>query len=217
MDNQSNQLFDNEIEIFETPKQRKKRTIYAIVSMVVVVVLALVTAILLKTYVICTIPVGGDSMLPTLIGGQYILDESGDVEQTVVKGDTLVLNMVAKIDRGDIVVFDIDLEDLATGTTESHTLVKRAIAVAGDTVEIKNDGKVYVNGQCLDEDYIQGSTYTSDYMTPVNVTVPEGCVFVLGDNRENSRDSREFGVVSLTSIRGKCFLIVAPNGKLLIP
>ena len=119
MDNQSNQLFDNEIEIFETPKQRKKRTIYAIVSMVVVVVLALVTAILLKTYVICTIPVGGDSMLPTLIGGQYILDESGDVEQTVVKGDTLVLNMVAKIDRGDIVVFDIDLEDLATGTTDS--------------------------------------------------------------------------------------------------
>ena len=217
MDDTPNQVLDNDIEIFETPKERKKRNISAIISMVVIVVLALVTALLLKTYVICTIPVGGDSMLPTLVGGQYTFDENGEVADTIVKGDTLVLNMVAKIEKGDIVVFDIDLENPSSGKKSNHTLVKRTIAVAGDTVEINNDGKVYVNGQCLEEDYIKGSTYSFDFTTPVNITVPEGYVFVMGDNRENSRDSREFGVVPVTSIRGKCILIVATNGKLLIP
>ena len=121
--------FDNEIEIFQTPKDKKRRTIYTIVSMVVVVVLALVTAIILKTYVICTIPVGGGSMLPTLVGGEYVLDENGKVVETIVKGDTLVLNMIAKVNSGDIVVFDIDLDDAETGEKETHTLVKRVIAV----------------------------------------------------------------------------------------
>ena len=66
---------ENEIEIFNTAKDKHRKTVYTIISMVVVVVLALVTALLLKTYVICTITVGGDSMLPTLVGGEYILDE----------------------------------------------------------------------------------------------------------------------------------------------
>ena len=209
--------FDNEIEIFQTPKEKKRKTIYTIVSMVVVVVLALVTAIILKTYVICTIPVGGDSMLPTLVGGEYVLDENGKVVETIVKGDTLVLNMIAKVNSGDIVVFDIDLDDAETGEKETHTLVKRVIAVAGDTVEINNDGKVYVNGLPLDEVYTRGATYTTGSTAPLVITVPEGSVFVLGDNRENSRDSREFGVVPVDTIRGKCILIVESSGRLLIP
>lgn len=209
--------FDNEIEIFQTPKDKKRKTIYTIVSMVVVVVLALVTAIILKTYVICTIPVGGGSMLPTLVGGEYVLDENGKVVETIVKGDTLVLNMIAKVNSGDIVVFDIDLDDVETGEKETHTLVKRVIAVAGDTVEINNDGKVYVNGLALDEIYTRGATYTTSSTDPLVVKVPEGSVFVLGDNRENSRDSREFGVVPVDTIRGKCILIVESSGRLLIP
>jgi signal peptidase I len=213
MSNLDYQLLDNDIEVFETPKDKKKKLISTIVSMVVVVVVALVTAILLKTYVICTIPVGGNSMLPTLVGGQYVMDENGKVIETVVKGDTLVLNMVAQIRSGDIVVFDIDLDD----NNKSETLVKRVVAIAGDTVEINNDGKVYVNGLPIDEDYIQGATYTADLSTPLSITVPDGYVFCLGDNRENSRDSREFGPVALDSVRGKCILIASADGKLLIP
>ena len=217
MNDFNNELLDNEIEIFETPKEKKKRTILAIASMAVVVLLALATALLLKTYVICTIPVGGGSMLPTLVGGEYITDENGKVVETIVKGDTLVLNMVAKIERGDIIVFDIALENFTSGEKENHTLVKRVIAVAGDTIELKNDGTVYVNGQLLDEEYIKGSTYTTDGSSSLKITVPEGHVFCMGDNRENSRDSREFGVVPLDVIRGKCILIVENNGRLLIP
>ena len=199
---------DNELEIFETPKQNKKRLISTIVSMAVVVVLALVCAILLKTYVICTIPVGGDSMRPTLVGGTYTVDENGDTK-TLTKGDTLFLNRIAKIERGDIVVFDVDFQ--------SDPLVKRVIAIGGDTVEINNDGNVYVNGVALEEDYIEGKTYAID--STISITVPEGHVFCLGDNRMNSHDSRfdDIGTVPLENIRGKCFLIAGADWSLRLP
>ena len=199
---------DKELEIFETPKQNKKRLISTIVSMAVVVVLALVCAILLKTYVICTIPVGGDSMRPTLVGGTYTVDENGDTK-TLTKGDTLFLNRIAKIERGDIVVFDVDFQ--------SDPLVKRVIAIGGDTVEINNDGNVYVNGVALEEDYIEGKTYAID--STISITVPEGHVFCLGDNRMNSHDSRfdDIGTVPLENIRGKCFLIAGADWSLRLP
>ena len=201
---------EQDVEIFQSPQERKKKLISTIVSMVVVVLLAFVTAILLKTYVIDTIPVGGDSMLPTLTGGVYHIDDNGKVVP-VTKGDTLILNKVAKINRGDIVVFDVDWQ--------SDPLVKRVIAVAGDTVLINNDGKVYVNGVALEEDYIQGITYTTNGEAELSITVPEGHIFCLGDNRENSHDSRsaDIGAIPLENVRGKCFLIINPQGKMRTP
>ena len=201
---------EQDVEIFQSPQERKKKLISTIVSMVVVVLLAFVTAILLKTYVIDTIPVGGDSMLPTLTGGVYHIDDNGKVVP-VTKGDTLILNKVAKINRGDIVVFDVDWQ--------SDPLVKRVIAVAGDTVLINNDGKVYVNGVALEEDYIQGTTYTTNGEAELSITVPEGHIFCLGDNRENSHDSRsaDIGAIPLENVRGKCFLIINPQGKIRTP
>lgn len=201
---------EQDVEIFQSPQERKKKLISTIVSMVVVILLAFVTAILLKTYVIDTIPVGGDSMLPTLTGGVYHIDDNGKVVP-VTKGDTLILNKVAKINRGDIVVFDVDWQ--------SDPLVKRVIAVAGDTVLINNDGKVYVNGVALEEDYIQGTTYTTNGEAELSITVPEGHIFCLGDNRENSHDSRsaDIGAIPLENVRGKCFLIINPQGKMRTP
>ena len=201
---------EQDVEIFQSPQERKKKLISTIVSMVVVVLLAFVTASLLKTYVIDTIPVGGDSMLPTLTGGVYNIDDNGKVVP-VTKGDTLILNKVAKINRGDIVVFDVDWQ--------SDPLVKRVIAVAGDTVLINNDGKVYVNGVALEEDYIQGITYTTNGEAELSITVPEGHIFCLGDNRENSHDSRsaDIGAIPIENVRGKCFLIINPQGKMRTP
>lgn len=202
---------NEELDVFETPNTRRKRIITSVVSVVVIVLLALATALLLKTYVISTIPVGGDSMLPTLHGGKYVTDGDGNVVETIEKGDTLVLNKKAKIKRGDIVVFDV--------SWQSDPIVKRVIGVAGDVVEIKNDGFVYVNGVALEEDYIQGKTYTVDGVTPLNITVPEGHIFCLGDNREHSHDSRysDIGTVSLDLVRGKCILIVDRDGGLRTP
>ena len=149
-------------------------------------------------------------MLPTLVGGQYVTDKNGKVIETLSKGDILVLNRVAEIQRGDIVVFDVKWQ--------SDPLVKRVIGVGGDRIEIKNDGNVYVNGIAIEEDYIKGATYSADG-NPINVTVPEGYIFCLGDNRENSHDSRhsDIGLIPLENVRGKCFLVASANGKLHVP
>ena len=82
----------------------------------------------------------------------------------------------------------------------SNRLIKRVIAVPGDILEIKN-GNVYVNYLLLDEKYIKGTTYP--YRMEEKITIPQGKVFVMGDNRENSNDSRLFGLVDLGSIEGR--------------
>ena len=90
-------------------------------------------------------------------------------------------------------------------------LIKRVIATAGDTVEIK-DGRVFVNDQLLNEDYILEKT-KSEYPKS---TVPKGTIFVMGDNRNNSEDSRfaDVGFVPLDLIKGKAMLVFWPVSQL---
>lgn len=98
--------------------------------------------------------------------------------------------------RGDMVVFDDD--------DYSRNLIKRIIAVEGDTIHITG-GKVYVNGEELDEPYADGYTNGEVYMV-----IPSDCVFVMGDNREESIDSRTFGVVEKEHIYGRVLLRFFP-------
>lgn len=117
--------------------------------------------------------VSGDSMLNTL--------HDKDIEISIRK-------TFCNISRGDIV-------NIKSGYLEEG-IVKRVIGIAGDTVEIK-DGRVYLNSQILLEDYSVGKTSSSHDCI---VTVPQGQVFVLGDNREHSADSREIGCISEAEI-----------------
>lgn len=93
----------------------------------------------------------------------------------------------------------------------SRDFIKRVIAIPGDTIEIK-DGHIYVNGELKNEPYIL-STTRGDY--PL-ATVPEGHIFVMGDNRNNSEDSRfaDVGMVPFDLIKGKAILIFWPLDKL---
>ena len=116
------------------------------------------------------------------------------------------LNTVKKPSRGDIVVFSY----------ESRHLVKRVIGVPGDTVLIK-DGELFLNGELMSEDYILEDMVDSPYsdQTFLSLTVPDGAYYVLGDNRNNSSDSRVFGCVSEDDITGVCWLVRrASDGKL---
>ena len=140
--------------------------------------------------------VNGDSMQPTLYGGDPDVDDDGDI---------VMLNIVATPERGDIVVF---LYDWASD--EARYLVKRVIGVAGDTVEIRS-GDLYVNGQLQQEDYIKEPMYNYSYPP---VTVPGGHYYVLGDNRNNSADSRVIGCVPADKIAGVCWLYKGQDGKL---
>ena len=113
------------------------------------------------------------------------------------------------LERGDIIVFNSDLT-LSMGIKK--LLVKRIIGLPGDTVSI-SDGKVYVNGRETDQSFTKDG-YTNSKMD--EVTVPEGCVFVLGDNRQNSTDSRSsaVGFVPISKIRGKVFFRLFPLGDM---
>lgn len=136
---------------------------------------------------------------------------SGSMESTIMTNTFIMSNRLAyvfdDVERGDVVVFYSD--------EHKELLVKRVIGVAGDKIDIKN-GSVYVNGCLLEEDYIQGNTYSKDG-EDISYNVPEGTVFVMGDNREHSGDSRYFAnpYVSIDSIKGEVFLnysISSSNG-----
>jgi signal peptidase I len=116
------------------------------------------------------------SMLPTIPEGARLLIEEVSVEQ---------------LQRGDIVVFE-------NPSSQNPPLVKRLIGLPGDTVEVRDD-KVYVNGQALDEPYIrlpQGRDYTQ-------ASLGSDEYFVMGDNRANSMDSRQFGPIRGQAILGR--------------
>ncbi len=126
------------------------------------------------------------------------------MQPTINDGDVLLLNKVLYIhpEPGDIVVFKSDLKN-DDGT--DMNLIKRVIGTEGDIITITN-GKLYRNGELVEEDYIYDECTGEVY----NYTVPEGKMYVLGDHREVSRDSREIGAVDEDSVIGIAFFRVWP-------
>lgn len=193
------------------PKANAKRIIVSVICVLLVVILAITAALLVKTYVISTFIVDGISMYPTLDGGKGEIPEgTSDAERT--NGEVLYLNKIAKISRGNIVVFSSPSSNLLNPDGSAQTLVKRVIAVAGDHLQIINN-EVYLNGQQIEETYINGKMQTED----LDVWIKDGYIFCMGDNRNHSTDSRFFGQVPLENVIGKCFLIKGLDGKLRKP
>ena len=124
---------------------------------------------------------------------------------TLHSGDTLLLsNFGYTPEKGDIIVFQV------AGSDHSHPVVKRVIATEGDTVDIDFDGwAVSVNGEALEESYVtKADTAMERGNIAFPLTVPQGCVFVLGDNRNASWDSRysAVGCVDTRAILGKVLI-----------
>lgn len=137
--------------------------------------------------------VSGDSMYPTYKDREYIF--------------TNIIGMkLGSINRGDVVVFKAPID-------RTKDFIKRVIAIAGDTIEIK-EGSVYVNGKKLDEHaYLRSEvkTHGGSYLDENEVKViPDGYVFVMGDNRQYSSDSREWGLLKTSEIIGKAFFVYWP-------
>ncbi len=141
---------------------------------------------------------------------------------TLVEMDRLILINKLSINPGDVVAFrtEIPLNDselekvnfiqkMRYGTTKN--LIKRVVAVSGDSIRVE-DGEVYVNGEMLEEKYIN-EDYTSGFVEIVEI--PEGFVFAMGDNRQRSMDSRNesVGLIKEESIMGKVVLRVYPFNK----
>ncbi len=148
---------------------------------------AIVLALLIRTFIVELYIVDGPSMRPTLLHEERLV-----VNKFIYR--------IRDPQKGEILIFRYP------GDT-SRDFIKRVIATGGDTIEIK-EGRVYVNDQLLNEDYILEKTRT-DY---AKATVPDGTVFVMGDNRNNSEDSRfpDVGFVPLDLIKGKAILVFWP-------
>jgi signal peptidase I len=147
----------------------------------------------------------------TFIGEASVVP-TGSMEGTILIGDHLFLNKalygpeiplvnlrlpaLKTIRRGDIVVFRYP-------RNPEETFLKRVVAVGGDVVEIRN-GQLYVNDRAADEPYvIHRFPWRSEHECIGPITVPSGSLFVMGDNRDNSSDSREWGFVPVSSVIGE--------------
>ena len=165
---------------------------------------ALVLALIIRAYVVQAFKIPSGSMIPTLLVGDHILVAKFIYGTKIPFSDKRIL-VFRKPQRGDIIVFKYPKDP-------SRDFIKRVIGVGGDVVEERNK-VVYVNGKPLNEPYVQ---HVDNDIRPVGmdvrdnfgpVYVPEGKLFVMGDNRDMSYDSRYWGFVDLKAVKGKAFII----------
>ena len=186
----------------------------------VLIVVAFAAALVIKTFLLQAFFIPSASMEPTLAEGDRVLVEK-------------VSYRFGEPSRGDVVVFERRLPGL-TGSDEaedesvlsdirdafrelfgfptgtSQDFIKRVIGVEGDTVEGR-EGKVLVNGEPIDEAYLPEGYETEPFLP---IDVPEDMVFVMGDNRADSDDSRNFGPIPTESVIGRAFVLVWPPSDL---
>ena len=193
-------MLDREESSVENTKKQKNELWEWIKALVI----AFVIAILIRYILFTPIVVDGDSMMPTLHDG-----------------DRMIVNKIGytigEPDRFDIVVFH---------APEGKDYIKRVIGLPGDTVAYKDD-QLYINGKAYDEPYLDEyksqlteGTLTQDFtlqeIDPTLEVIPEGYVFVMGDNRRYSKDSRHIGIVSQDELIGNTSIIFWPIGDIKI-
>lgn len=164
------------IKVWNSFYNRHRKPIVIIMG----VTMAVATALILRPCVRSG-RVNGDSMYPTLMDGDlfFFREESG-------------------AEKGDIIVF-IPPEEAVMDGEDGSTFIKRVIATEGDHVKIEGS-TLYINGKEVKEPYIEES-----YSADIDMTVPKGQLFVLGDNRNISRDSRHYGTIDKDTVLGAVY------------
>jgi len=150
--------------------------------------------------VVLNFRVDGESMLPNLDDGEMLLVNRNAYEYADIGGNRYY--PFDPPERGDVIVFDPP-----NGSDKPY--IKRIIGLPGEEVTF-GDGNVFINGELLPEDYIKDRTRCGARSDNCDVIVPDGYVFVLGDHRSNSSDSRVFGPVPVQNIVGKAWLSYWP-------
>jgi signal peptidase I len=195
-----------------TPEPPRRGILSALRELPVLIVLAFALAILIKTFVVQAFFIPSSSMEPTLEPGDRVL----------------VLKVLDDPSRGDVIVFADPLdrpgedrglvggfvhwlsETLGFARPEHEDFIKRVIGLPGEVIELRN-GRLFVNGRRVPEPYLAGRPDTRDYGP---VEVPPDSVFVLGDNRLNSNDSRfGLGFIPMDKVIGRAFVIIWPPSR----
>ncbi len=157
-----------------------------------VILISSILALVIRGFIAEPRYIPSDSMLPTLSQGDRLVIEKVSYHLNSPK-------------TGDIIVFDPPEQLLRVGYQKEQAFIKRVIGTSGDTVEVKQ-GKVYLNGESLAEDYILESP---NYQLS-SIKVPDGQLFVMGDNRNNSNDSHLWGFLPVENVIGKAVLRFFP-------
>lgn len=184
--------------------------------------IAIIIAMLIKGFIFDIVRVDGSSMFPTLVDNDRLIVTK--IGYSPKQGDIIILDsnyknreayynkLALSKDKDKLSAFDklFAQKDLDENLKKKY-YVKRIIGMPGQTIDLV-DGKVFVDGAPLDEPYYSGSTTSIDPTVEYPVTVDENCVFVMGDNRNHSKDSRssELGQVPFDAILGKSQVRVWP-------
>lgn len=176
-----------------TPATRRRSPLRNAIEWLLVIGGALLVALVIKAFLFQAFYIPSASMEPTLTAGDRVLVNKLSYD-------------LHDVNRGDVIVFE---RPPNAPPSEIEDLIKRAIGLGGDTIEGR-DGTVYINGEPLEEPYLPAGTVTEPFAP---VQVPEGHVFVMGDNRGDSQDSRVFGPIDEELIVGRAFVTVWPIGR----
>ena len=168
------------------------RCIHDIFEFVELIAVCLAIILFVYTFFFKHSVVVGDSMNKTLLSGDHLL--TSNFMYTPENGDIIVCQ-----------VTDAQQESYPRTLTQKEAIVKRVIAIAGQRIKIES-GTVYIDGKAIEENY----TFNQSFENMDELLVPDGCVFVMGDNRSNSLDSRYIGVIDERLILGKVILRIAP-------
>jgi signal peptidase I len=187
-------MYESEEKI-ETPTQKISSAFASIgkfiMSFLETVVVALVISIVLYIFVMTPHEVVGNSMHPTYKNGEYLMANK-------------VTYQIKEPQRGDVIIFKY---------SDTQDFIKRIVGLPGDTVMLK-DGQLYINDILLNEsNYLNNTVYTNggDFLKEgESKVIPEGHYFVCGDNRPHSSDSRTFGPIEETAIKGKAWIVYFP-------
>ena len=163
--------------------------------------IAVLLALFIRTFVVQAFKIPSGSMEPTLLIGDHILVNKFIYGVKIPFVRTTVIP-ISRPERGDVVVFIYPVD-------KSKDFIKRVIGLPGDKIEIR-DKKIYVNGNLYEDKhgfYADRRAANANPGHPDRFTVPKGHIFVMGDNRDHSYDSRFWGYVPIETIKGKAFII----------
>lgn len=205
--------------LFKSNYQEKDNFFKVISEWVSTIFITVLVALFITSNIISTTQIKEQSMEPSFKeNDKLIIYKLGYNFKGPNRGDVIILNknpaekgiFINMINEGKDIIENIKYR--FTGIIEKKNLIKRVVAIPGDQVNIKN-GLVYVNGEVESGYQFQGKTYVnSDLVFPLEI--PENSVFVLGDNRENSLDSRGLGLIDYSQIKGKALLRFWPIDRI---
>lgn len=187
-------------ELHDEPQHMRKRDGSISIAVPIALVLAIITVLLVRSYIVEPYIIPSESMDPTIEVGDMVLGEKISLKTEAPK-------------QGDIVFFK------NPDSNSSHgVLVKRVVAVGGQTVDLRN-GKVYIDGEEEKNEHVHGMSMplAQEYLetdVAFPYTVPDGCIWVMGDNRENSLDSRSFGAIPVDTVYAESWIRYWPFNRI---